>query len=135
MSQMSVLDALSRISEADPESPVAVFLGSSVSRVDVRFASTIDTQRRIMAGDPDLIGIYSRDSARSRIMADIQRVRSGQGRPGGPAAINPGAHAHGKSMPNFVGWGAGRTERRQLFDRRNRLHRAPLSAVGDGVHN
>ena len=66
MSTSTVGTIMSRIRLATKESPIAVFkLGNQLS---AKFAATAQTVHRINTGDPDLIGVYTRDS-------DLQTVR------------------------------------------------------------
>lgn len=63
MSQAKPGIILNRIASALPESKIAVFKTNDPDQpLDAVFENTIETQKRIAAGDPALIGVYDRNS-------------------------------------------------------------------------
>lgn len=58
MSQMLVSNAVSRIEEATPASPIAIFRCDTPGRVAVAFAATARTQALIKSRVPSFIGVF-----------------------------------------------------------------------------
>jgi len=59
MSLCTLSRALDRIAAAEPESPLAVFATESLGRVDVMFANTVNTRKKLMRSN-SLIGIFDK---------------------------------------------------------------------------
>ena len=64
MSKYNIEVIMKRIKSAPINSPIAVFrIDDKLSiNLDAVFGSTVATQRRVMANDPELIGIYDKTS-------------------------------------------------------------------------
>lgn len=58
MSDMTIPEALGRISGALPDSPLAVFRTHAPGHVNCLFANTVHTQALIRARHRDLIGVF-----------------------------------------------------------------------------
>ncbi|MCB1589657.1 MAG: hypothetical protein KDI56_12205 [Xanthomonadales bacterium] len=78
MSLCDVRLATLRISRASPESPIAMFRVRQddfhrAGRVDCVFASTVQTQTRIGAGDPRYLGTFCSESDPGEVSAAFVR--------------------------------------------------------------
>lgn len=71
MSDCTVDLVLARLKVATPQDPLALFTGTKPGCIDVVFANTVETQRRIAASDPRLLGVYDQANQPTR-----QQVRA-----------------------------------------------------------
>lgn len=71
MTLCTIETAMTRIMGAREESPIAVFRGVH-GRVDVMFANTVSTRKRIDQGGPGFIGVFDGNVPRERVRSILR---------------------------------------------------------------
>lgn len=74
MSDMTLRDALERISTTPAESPLAGFASTKPGHVNLVFANTVETHRWIARGVPVFVGLFDRDAPQAAVEQFLRDV-------------------------------------------------------------
>lgn len=64
---------MTKVKHAEPDSPIAIFKAAN-GRLDALFAKTVFTSKRIEDGDPDLIGVYDRNTGLQWLRRKLEKL-------------------------------------------------------------
>lgn len=80
MTLCTIETAMTRIMDAREDSPIAVFRDVH-GRLDVMFANTVSTRKRIDRGGPGLVGIFDGSMPRERVRSILRDALNEQPAP------------------------------------------------------